>query len=242
MRSGLAVLILFVGGLGGKAAEVPARKPIEVKVSFVEVDSLRYRALQTDAGSPADLRQTRSIFVAAPRNSGEFEDGHFGAVQPSVFLEVIPTADLEQTWKRLRQLEDREVLTVDVLPRRILPYGKSGQWMLVAQGERAATVTLLAGRTKKGKIVVEVEMEVARRRPDLLEGQVIAGRATARARSCVLLAPGETIVVGGFEEHGVAGKVVKVPLLGEVPWLGDYFTWRTFEDKFINTCVLITAR
>lgn len=55
--------------------------------------------------------------------------------------------------------------------------------------------------------------------------------ASAGRTSKVLVDDGQTIVLGGLIEDRIALAVNKVPLLGDIPWLGGFFRYETRDQQ-----------
>ncbi len=69
---------------------------------------------------------------------------------------------------------------------------------------------------------------------DTVNARVIAKRS---AETTVVVADGKTVVIGGMMENNNTEKVTKVPLLGDIPWVGALFR-RTTTTK-VKTELLI---
>jgi len=63
-----------------------------------------------------------------------------------------------------------------------------------------------------------------------------------RASTTVRVRPGETIAIGGLVQEGTDRRVVRIPLLGSIPLLGELFTRRTNTQRRTETIILITPR
>ncbi len=51
---------------------------------------------------------------------------------------------------------------------------------------------------------------------------------------------GQTIMIGGLITHNEARNETKVPLLGDIPWLGHLFKYETRRDRVTEMVILIT--
>jgi len=90
-----------------------------------------------------------------------------------------------------------------------------------------------------GFIRTDVEVEVSSLDPSI---QVlgIPGFATRKTDTRMNLAEGDTMVIAGLVSHEDAKNVEKVPLLGQIPILGELFKSRQFRNQETELVVLIT--
>ncbi len=65
---------------------------------------------------------------------------------------------------------------------------------------------------------------------------------TKQVQTKVLLDNGETVVIGGIYEQTIADSVTKVPLLGDIPILGNLFKKRTKVDNRTELLIFLTPR
>jgi type II secretory pathway component GspD/PulD (secretin) len=63
-----------------------------------------------------------------------------------------------------------------------------------------------------------------------------------RASTNVRVKPGETIAIGGLVQDVSSRRVVRVPLLGNIPLVGELFTQRLTQTRRVETIILITPR
>jgi pilus assembly protein CpaC len=107
-------------------------------------------------------------------------------------------------------------------------------------GTRVNFVPVVLGN---GKIHLEVEPEVSALDPasgTTIQGTVVPGRATQRVRTTVELESGQTFVIGGLIQHTVTGTTQKVPVLGDLPFLGAAFSSKTFNESEQELLILVT--
>ncbi len=84
-----------------------------------------------------------------------------------------------------------------------------------------------------GMVILDVEQEISS-----ITGQTVivsedfeaAVYAKRTAQTRVAVANGKTVVIGGLMEDRVTDRISKVPLLGDIPWLGALFR-RTIQAK-----------
>src|SRR5262249_18493910 len=87
-------------------------------------------------------------------------------------------------------------------------------------GTRLSFVPIVLG---DGRIRLEVEPEVSGLNAAFgtsISGAVVPGRNTQRVHTTVELEDGQTFVIGGLIQTDIAGHTEKVPVLGDIPFLG----------------------
>jgi pilus assembly protein CpaC len=94
-----------------------------------------------------------------------------------------------------------------------------------------------------GKIHLEVEPEVSEldaASGTSINGTVVPGRVTNRVNTTVELEPGQTFVIGGLIQNTVSAATVKVPVLGDIPFLGTAFSSKMYQETEQEVIVLVT--
>jgi pilus assembly protein CpaC len=94
-----------------------------------------------------------------------------------------------------------------------------------------------------GKIHLEVEPEVSFLDPASgtnIQGTVVPGRATQRARTTVEIESGQTLVIGGLIQHTVNASTIKTPILGDLPFIGAAFNSKVFNEIESELLILVT--
>jgi pilus assembly protein CpaC len=94
-----------------------------------------------------------------------------------------------------------------------------------------------------GRIQLEVEPEISTLDPAAgtsISGVTVPGRATQRLHTSVNLEDGQTLVLGGLIQHAVRGSTTKVPIVGELPFLGAAFSRKSFEETESELIVMVT--
>lgn len=94
-----------------------------------------------------------------------------------------------------------------------------------------------------GKIHLEVEPEVSDLNPAFgtsINGTVVPGRTTQRIHTTVELEPGQTYVLGGMIQRGVTGTSTKVPVLGDLPFLGTMFSTKSYNETESELVIVVT--
>jgi pilus assembly protein CpaC len=107
-------------------------------------------------------------------------------------------------------------------------------------GTRLSFVPIVLG---DGRIRLEVEPEVSNLDPaagTTIQGTTVPGRATQRVHTTVELEDSQTFVIGGLIENTVRGSTTKVPVLGDIPFLGVAFSRKEFEEQETELVVMVT--
>lgn len=93
-------------------------------------------------------------------------------------------------------------------------------------------------------VVLEVQQEVsAVVRAGLTEAQLLQLGPVTTVRSAsttVSVADGRTVVIGGLMSNRLEDGNQKVPLLGDIPWLGRLFTYKRRDGEKVNLIVFLT--
>jgi len=94
--------------------------------------------------------------------------------------------------------------------------------------------------SSNNKVTLEVEAEIE----DILPGSsASADRPTTTKRKVVtnaIVNNGETIILGGLMKQSGGKSITKVPLLGDIPILGELFTSRGDMSNKINVVIYLT--
>jgi len=94
--------------------------------------------------------------------------------------------------------------------------------------------------SSNNKVTLEVEAEIE----DILPGSsASADRPTTTKRKVMtnaIVNNGETIILGGLIKSSGGTSVVKVPLLGDIPILGELFTSRGIASTKVNVVIYLT--
>jgi type II secretory pathway component GspD/PulD (secretin) len=82
-------------------------------------------------------------------------------------------------------------------------------------------------------------------------GKTVSGETTAlteypvistrEAETQVVLPNGNTVVIGGLLKDRQSKTVIKVPLLGDIPWIGWLFRRETMQNEKIELLIFVTA-
>ncbi|MCS7045587.1 MAG: pilus assembly protein N-terminal domain-containing protein [Gemmataceae bacterium] len=98
---------------------------------------------------------------------------------------------------------------------------------------------------ENGTIQLTVEAELSNRNDANslnLPGVQAPGFDTRRASSVVHIEPGQTLAIGGLIQNTVNGIMKKVPVLGDIPFLGVAFSSTRFEEREEELIILVTPQ
>lgn len=106
------------------------------------------------------------------------------------------------------------------------------------------TVNFLPIVLGNGKIYLEVETTVENLDNSIsftpTGGTPVAGRSRQYIKTAAELQPGSTLVIGGLIQNIVQGTTSKVPVLGDIPFLGVAFSRKSFEETEAELIVMVT--
>ncbi|HEV8062722.1 MAG TPA: hypothetical protein VGP68_22770 [Gemmataceae bacterium] len=94
-----------------------------------------------------------------------------------------------------------------------------------------------------GKIWLEVEPEISDLNPafgTVINGTSVPGRSTQRVHTTVVLEAGQTFVLGGLIERRVTASDVKVPIVGDLPFIGAAFSSKSFDETETELIITVT--
>jgi pilus assembly protein CpaC len=94
-----------------------------------------------------------------------------------------------------------------------------------------------------GRIHLEVEPEVSKLNAAngvAIQGTIVPGRDTDRVNTTVELESGQTYAIGGLIQHTVQVATRKVPVLGDLPFLGVFFSSKSDQEVETELIVLVT--
>ena len=91
------------------------------------------------------------------------------------------------------------------------------------------------------KILLTVTIEVS----DADWGHAVNGIPAVNTRSAsmkVVVSDGQTLMIGGLVKHSRSENVTKIPFLGDLPFIGQFFRTTSFQDTSSNLDIFITAK
>ena len=196
--------------------------------------------------SPALVGQTLTGLPGAPNGfptnilTGVLHNG-WGFL---AFLEALRQENL------LKLLAEPRLVTLSGRPASFLVGGEqaipvpAGLGQIGVQFEEFGTrlnfIPIVLGN---GRIHLEVEPEVSNLNPAAgvsINGTTVPGRSTNRVNTTVELESGQTFVIGGLIQHQVQASMLKVPILGDIPFLNPFFSSKSYQETEEEVLVIVT--
>ncbi len=117
-------------------------------------------------------------------------------------------------------------------------FGGFRQAFFIDAGVRLNITALTGG---EGEIIVDVRPEISvLSAPDPTTG--LPERSTRRANTTVRVRNGETIIIGGLTQKERMSTRTKIPLLGDIPLIGELFRSRTVNEVTTEMVIFVTPR
>jgi pilus assembly protein CpaC len=159
----------------------------------------------------------------------------------------------------LQALRDENVAKVLAEPRLVTLSGRPASFL--SGGEQAVPVPAGLGQVGvqfeefgtrlnflpvvlgNGRIYLEVEPEVSTldaANGTNIQGTVVPGRVTQRVHTSVELEDGQTFVIGGLIQRLSTGTARKVPVLGDLPFIGTAFRGIAYDERETELVVMVT--
>ena len=102
-------------------------------------------------------------------------------------------------------------------------------------------LTILPLVLPNGQISLTITIEVS----EADWGHAVNGIPAVNTRSAsmkVVVSDGQTLMIGGLTKHTRSENVTKIPFLGDLPFIGQFFRSTTFQDSTDNLDIFITAK
>jgi len=247
--------------------EVPATEPqILLRVKFASIDrslstQLGVNLLSTGAGSTLGRISTEQfsppLLGAVGTASGQ------NAVTLSDALNLFLFDPKLKLGATIEALEQKGILQVLAEPNVLAINGKSASFLaggefpyptLQGGGAGLGAVTIqfrefgirLGFRpllTPRGTIRLQVTPEVSAldyTNGLTYQGVTIPGLTTRRMQTEVELEPGQSFAIGGLLDNSLTETVDKIPVLGDIPWLGKLFQSKITSKNNTELLVLVT--
>ncbi|MDA7528184.1 hypothetical protein N8590_04275 [bacterium] len=155
-----------------------------------------------------------------------------------------------QTESLLKVLPEPVLVTTSGRPASMLSGGEFP--VLVPQGVGATTVEWREFGVRmeavpivlgNGRLRLDIAPEVSSRDVSNsvnVDGLVVPGINVRRVNTQVEMRFGETLMIGGLISTTRTGDIQKVPVLGEIPWIGAAFSRKIFTEGETELLILVT--
>ena len=254
---GVAGPYLSVDGKVVDRLAVATTSQIDVKVYVLEMDQsglsqlgLRLQGANPDPNLPNVLDFSDPSFIFA---EGAKATGLGKALNIAPFFRqtrLAPTLDLILQTGHARILSQPNLVTTpgqkaDFLVGGQIPYAYStglGQTSIVFKDygvKLEVTPTLLGSGAVESKIAPEVS-QLDFQDGITLNGFVVPAFKTSRLATDIITQPGESIVMGGLLQHVEQRNITKIPLLGDLPILGQLFRSTRYQSSQTDVVFVMT--
>ena len=237
-------------------AAAPDRQQILVRVKVAEVNRTELDRLGVNWG-----HTERSSGTGGPSVSFFDQPFLFGQVNRTGFNQLLDFGaqlDLMVENNRARILAEPNILVNDGEEASILVGGEVPIPVPQAGIAGAAAITIeykefgvrmqvtpAIVRQNGGatKIHMKLAPEVSSIDPSssvTVSGISVPGFRTRRAETTVTVAPGDTLAIAGLLQHDVARTVRKIPILGDIPIIGNLFKSKHFTEGKTDLVIMVT--
>jgi pilus assembly protein CpaC len=249
------------GGGGGNivnAIRVGGSQHVMIDVVVAQVDRSEIRTRASDffiQGTSASGGSFLSGLIALPQNGG----GQISVSPTANLVFGIAPAGITGAIRALRTenlakvLAEPKVVTQTGRPAYILSGGKQAI-ISAASGITGPGVTYENIGTElevlpivqgDGKILLEVSPTIKAVNTGLgitINGSLSPGFSQQTAKAVVSLESGQTFAIGGLIQSTVQATTTKLPLLGDLPFIGAAFSTIDHEERETELVILVTPR
>lgn len=183
--------------------------------------------------------------------------GSPNGVPPNIFLALL--ASQQQLFSFLQLLRTEQVAKFVGEPRLVVMSGRQAYFLSGGQqavpspgGLGAVSVQFIPFGTQlsfiptvlgNGKIFLEVEPSVSALDAAAgvnISGFTIAGRREQRVHTQVEMEAGQTFVLCGLIQNDQTGTTAKIPVLGDLPFIGTLFSTKSYEERETELVIMVT--
>jgi pilus assembly protein CpaC len=111
-------------------------------------------------------------------------------------------------------------------------------------GTRLSFLPLVLGN---GKIYLEVTPEISQLSnaagvtlPSGGTAFTVPGRVTQRVNTSVMMEDGQTFVIGGLIQNTVQASITKIPVIGDLPFIGSFFNQKSYNEEEDELLIMVT--
>ncbi len=165
------------------------------------------------------------------------------------FLQALRTENLAKI------IAEPRVVTLSGRPAFIISGGETP--LLTSGGQGAPSISykqfgtvvhFLPTVLGNGKIHLEVRPEISDIDPTLgisipgVTPTIVPGFRTRSAQVAIQIEDGQTLAIGGLIQNNVTATITKVPVLGDLPFLGVAFSQKSYTENEQELVILVTPR
>jgi pilus assembly protein CpaC len=268
----IEVIEVFVGGVAAPTAEkftIPRVRQVELEVLVCVVNRSELRAMSfnwaenrasyfissligTTTNSPLLLTSGISTAITgAGQSLAGTPNLQFGVIGDRHsflgFLEALRTEKLAKVLSEPRIValsgQKADILSGGEIPTVVI--ATAGSSPTIEYKQFGTSVSFIPVVLENGGIQLTVGAELSARNAANdanVQGIFAPAFDTRRARSVVLIEDRQTLAIGGLIQNTVAGTTKKVPILGDIPFLGTAFSATSYEEKEEEMLILVTPR
>jgi len=223
-------------------------------MSFAWDETGQNHFIASALGLASNVAQTSSVLPGA---AGGAAAASLVGSPGNLFLGLVN--DKQAFWLFFQALKNESLLKLLAEPTLNCESGRQGSFL--AGGEQAIPVPAGLGQvgvqfeefgvrlnyvpTVLGdrRIRLELEPEVSALDAGFgtsINGTTVPGRTTQRVHTTVEMEAGQTYVIGGLIRHSVNASTSKVPIVGELPYLGVLFSSKSYSETEDELLVIVT--
>ncbi len=232
-----------------KVMEVQRSKMRKLGFNFVHLN--RDSAVSSTPGQLTPLTTFNTPFGGTPSVSLS------GLADPTVALGVMTANSVFQGF--IEALKEENLLKIMAEPTIVTTNGRPATLLTGGEfpipvpqslgtvtiewrefGTRLEAVPIILGN---GRLRLELAPEVSER--DFthsvdINGINVPALTTRRVNTQVEMNFGQTLVIAGLIANNNTAEVFKIPVLGDLPWVGALFSRKTFEDEETELVIMVT--
>ena len=220
---------------------VPGEFQVSVRVRFAEISRTQLRRMGVDWTAIFNDAQhvITSSMGAVPVLSGVFSNGEI-----TVLLDALAANGSS------RVITDQYLVTLSGRPAAFLSGGEFAVPTTVGVGGAAGTTTTFRGFGTSVIVVptvidndlfrLQIVPEISSINPDTSVG-TIPGLNVSRVQTQVELREGQTIVLGGLFGRSEGASNTRIPLLGEIPFLGEFLFHTKKASEGENELIMLAT-
>lgn len=214
----------------------------------LDQNSMKVPGMTTTGGAIGAGGRGTGVFLPASKAFGALT---VGRITNNYLLSATLTAAASQG--KVKVLSDPKIATLNGKKASInittqIPYVTSNVSAtgVISQNTAFITTGIMLDVTPTinadGRITLEVNPTVSQPSGQSATGTGAPAVDSRTAKTMVISQDGETIVIGGLITDSVSNQVAKVPLLGDIPFLGWLFKKKFVDRSRVELLIFVTTR
>lgn len=220
----------------------PAKKRIIVHIKVVDINRDMMREFGVDWGQIVGGGfQPQPFLVRVERGVNNVYDigTNLQALEDQNFAKILAEPNIV-----VNDGEEANILVGGEIPIPVAQPGATGFASITVEYKPyGVTLKVKPEITEQGMIRIKVDPEVSSidyASGVTIGGMTIPGLRTRRASTTVTVKPGSTLVIGGLIRSDQSKLVRKIPLLGDIPIIGELFKRREFSEGKSELVIFLT--